>query len=81
MKIVSIACALRSVLLKAELKKNKDKTRKNNRKTSLEDTNKSLTGRHDHPGLSNSCIHAKIFVVFTSQSIWLTNSLQQLRTP
>ena len=48
MKIVSVACALRSVLLKAELKKNKDKTRKNNRKTSLEDTNKSLTDRNDH---------------------------------
>ena len=44
----SDACVLRSRLLKAERKKDNDETIKNNRKTSLEDKNKSLTNQHDH---------------------------------
>ena len=33
------------------------------------------------PELSNSCIRGKIFVMFTVQSLWLSECLQQLREP
>ena len=62
------------------LKENDHKTRKKQMRD-FAWGHKQLSRPARSPGLPNPCIRAKIFVMYTAQSIWLTNCLQQLRKP